>query len=195
MKVFTNLPDEKKDRVIQVSMSEFAEHGYELASTNRIVNKLNISKGSLFKYFTTKISLYTYLVEYAINDLTNYLKEKFFPRNEDTWKEYLLNHASIEFDYLIKEPMKYMFFRNVVRDINQKALANIKDDILAHTNNYLLSMKKDLKIDEDLFNHLMFIIKGYNEYFLEIMNIVDISENDKNDYMVGLKKHFDYVKE
>src|SRR5699024_8807974 len=36
------------------------------ASTNEIVRKANISKGSLFNYFNSKIDLYLYLIDYSV---------------------------------------------------------------------------------------------------------------------------------
>src|SRR5690625_3355451 len=45
---------------------EFAQSGFEKASTNEIVRKANISKGSLFNYFNSKIDLYLYLIDYSV---------------------------------------------------------------------------------------------------------------------------------
>lgn len=195
MNVFEKLPIEKKDKIIQLSMEEFAEHGYELASTNRIVRSLGISKGSLFKYFSTKASLYMYLVECATKDLMHYLDDNLYLKDKIKWQEYLLHYASVEFDYLVKEPVKYRFFKNFVKEINHKALSSIKENLLALSQNYLLSIKKDLKVNEDLFQHLVFIIKGYNEFFLEDMCKYEVTEDTKRKYLDGLKKQFEYVKE
>jgi len=45
---------------------EFDQSGFEKASTNEIVRKANISKGSLFNYFNSKIDLYLYLIDYSV---------------------------------------------------------------------------------------------------------------------------------
>ncbi|MBM7662969.1 AcrR family transcriptional regulator [Bacillus mesophilus] len=47
-------------------MKQFVLSGYDKASTNEIVKDAQISKGSLFNYFTNKKELYMYLVENAI---------------------------------------------------------------------------------------------------------------------------------
>ncbi len=195
MNIFEKLSDEKREKVIRFSMMEFAKYGYELASTNRIVANLGISKGSLFKYFNSKLSLYMYLVKYATSDLVSYLDKNLQLESKNDWRGYLLNYASVEYDYLILKPLMYHFFRNVVKEINQNALSRIKDDLLKLTNSYLSSIRKDLKIDDYLLRHLFFIIKGYNENYLESTNQSDINENTKEDYIIGLNKHFDYVKE
>src|SRR5690625_1428079 len=45
---------------------EFVQSGFEKASTNEIVKRSNISKGSLFNYFNSKKDLYVYLIEYSV---------------------------------------------------------------------------------------------------------------------------------
>ena len=45
-KTFLNLPDEKRQTIINAAIEEFAEYGLENASTNRIVANSGISKGS-----------------------------------------------------------------------------------------------------------------------------------------------------
>lgn len=62
---FENLPAEKRARIIEIALAEFAEHPYELASISRIVEQAGIAKGSLYQYFAHKQDLYLYLVEYA----------------------------------------------------------------------------------------------------------------------------------
>jgi len=62
---FEKLPESRREQILQVCMEEFVRHGYINASTNRIVNRLGISKGVLFLYFKNKKSLYLYLVEHV----------------------------------------------------------------------------------------------------------------------------------
>ena len=57
---FEQLPEEKQSRIVNASISEFAEKDYETASMNTVVNQAGISKGSLFNYFKTK-SVKSYL--------------------------------------------------------------------------------------------------------------------------------------
>lgn len=60
--VFESLPEEKQRKILDSALEEFATHGYAGASTNRIVEKAEISKGILFHYFKTKKSLYLYVL-------------------------------------------------------------------------------------------------------------------------------------
>jgi AcrR family transcriptional regulator len=74
-KTFENLPDEKRGRVLAEATREFAEHGYHQASVNRIVDRLGIAKGSLFKYFGNKAGLFEYLFSNALTEFKQPLKD------------------------------------------------------------------------------------------------------------------------
>lgn len=72
---FENLPDDKQERILSEATREFAEHGFHQASINRMVNRLGIAKGSLFKYFGTKEGLFEYLFDAALRDIKTPLRE------------------------------------------------------------------------------------------------------------------------
>jgi TetR/AcrR family transcriptional regulator len=62
---FLNLDTEKQDRIINAAIKEFAQKGYDHASTNEIVKEAGISKGLLFHYFGNKKQMYFYLFDYC----------------------------------------------------------------------------------------------------------------------------------
>lgn len=72
---FLNLPEEKRKRVLDEATREFAEHGFHQASINRMVARLGIAKGSLFKYFGTKQGLFEHLFGHAVELFKAPLKE------------------------------------------------------------------------------------------------------------------------
>ena len=63
---FENLPEDRKEQILQVCIEEFAKNGFGNTSTNTIVKRLGISKGLLFLYFKNKVHLYLYLIDYLI---------------------------------------------------------------------------------------------------------------------------------
>lgn len=75
---FENLPEEKKQRILEACIEEFAVNGYDKASTNSIVKKANISKGILFHYFGNKKNLFLYVFDYC----TNFLVDKYYSVKE-----------------------------------------------------------------------------------------------------------------
>jgi TetR/AcrR family transcriptional regulator len=64
---FENLSEEKRRRILNAAAREFAQSGYDGASTNRIVEGAGIAKGALFHYFKDKKRLYLYLFDYFLD--------------------------------------------------------------------------------------------------------------------------------
>lgn len=62
---FYNLEEKKRLAILEAALEEFSKHPYNEASINTIVEKSNISKGSLYQYFEDKKDLYLYLIERA----------------------------------------------------------------------------------------------------------------------------------
>ncbi len=74
-KTFENLAAEKRDRVLAEATREFADHGYHQASVNRMVERLGIAKGSLFKYFGSKQGIFEYIFGHTVAQFKKPLKE------------------------------------------------------------------------------------------------------------------------
>ncbi len=56
---FFRLPQEKQRLILSEARAEFARHGYEGASFNRIITASGISKGAMYYYFADKADLYS----------------------------------------------------------------------------------------------------------------------------------------
>ena len=53
----------KRERVLHAAMREFGEHGYSTGSLSTIAREAEISKGSLFQYFTDKQEFFAYVCD------------------------------------------------------------------------------------------------------------------------------------
>lgn len=107
---FLKLEKQKQKAIVQASLDEFVEYGYELASTNRIVEQAGIGKGTLFKYFSSKEELFCYVVDssyekvLAAFDLSEEnLGEDFF----ETIRAYILRKARLQSEY----PKEFALFQ------------------------------------------------------------------------------------
>jgi AcrR family transcriptional regulator len=60
---FFNLPDDKREQILDVIIDEFAENDYANVSISRIVANAGIAKGSFYQYFEGKDDLYGYLFD------------------------------------------------------------------------------------------------------------------------------------
>lgn len=191
---FSNINIDKQERIKEAAFKEFAEHGYRNASTNRLVKNLGISKGSLFKYFKSKLELYTYLVDIASLELVDHMSQ-FSSNKEATIKEKIVSYAAMEYDYLIKFPIKYKFFFQLQRDIMIPELENAKELItsIATSTTKDFLYKVGVNDREGLGTHLKLILSSYNQFFMENID----SETDwsklRSAYIQGLSKHLDYV--
>ncbi len=64
---FYNLPEQKRQRVINAVIDEFADTENDKVSINRIVQKANISRGSFYQYFDDKLDLVEVLIKSYID--------------------------------------------------------------------------------------------------------------------------------
>lgn len=65
---FFNLPEEKRQRILDLAIDEFAENDYAVASISRLVANAGIAKGSFYQYFADKQDLYLYLIQLAMDE-------------------------------------------------------------------------------------------------------------------------------
>ncbi|RMG94039.1 MAG: TetR/AcrR family transcriptional regulator [Chloroflexi bacterium] len=70
---FFNLPEEKRQQILNVAIDEFATNTYAQASVNRIVEKAGIAKGSFYQYFKSKKDLFLYLMQVIGEEKMTYL--------------------------------------------------------------------------------------------------------------------------
>ena len=72
---FYNLSEEKRNTIVNAAVDEFIEHGLENASTNRIVAKSGISKGSFYQYFEDKRDVFMHLLAVLEREKMAYFKD------------------------------------------------------------------------------------------------------------------------
>lgn len=60
---FLDLPEERRLLVLRTAATEFAAHGYDSASLNRIIELCGMSKSSFYYYFEDKAELFRVLIE------------------------------------------------------------------------------------------------------------------------------------
>jgi AcrR family transcriptional regulator len=66
LSTFSNLPEDRQEAVVMAAAEEFALKDYESASLSEIVKNLGIAKGSFYRYFDSKLSLYRYTLNYSL---------------------------------------------------------------------------------------------------------------------------------
>jgi len=59
---FLNLPEDKRERIVELAIEEFSDKPYAQASISNIVARAGIAKGSFYQYFDDKLDLYRWLL-------------------------------------------------------------------------------------------------------------------------------------
>lgn len=72
----TGLGEEKKSQIINAALQEFAQAGYEKASTNRIIQEAGVAKGLLFHYFGSKKNLYLKTLDMCLDYFLSYFDQR-----------------------------------------------------------------------------------------------------------------------
>jgi TetR/AcrR family transcriptional regulator len=197
---FEALPSSKKEIILKVCIEEFAEYGYENASTNRIVKKIKMSKGSLFKYFNTKEELYIYVIDHAVKAITTEMAADIrqLPINIFV-RVYRL--AEIEFDIYVKNPIVYKLFKQTFTGkspIAQKLIEKYTIQAGSYFDYIFQDVAcTDAKYDkEHIINLLKWVLTGYNEHFMEA-NFQKIKDIDKLkiEYLKGIQLYITIIRQ
>ncbi len=110
-KTFCNLPKERQEEIIKISIEEFANHDFDSASLNRIITNLKIAKGSFYRYFNNKTDLYIFLIDYTLNKQLTYITN-FNPEEKHlddiTLSKKLVLHL-LEFDFMYYNYASFLF--------------------------------------------------------------------------------------
>jgi|GEM_PF-1088486 len=97
---FWNLPQEKRKKIIDVAIQEFATKGYQKASINTMIANLGIAKGSIYQYFSNKESLFRYIFDYGlqlIKDMVRQAEKDVLPGQDTFTKIQAFFSSAIQF--------------------------------------------------------------------------------------------------
>jgi AcrR family transcriptional regulator len=198
-KLFYQLDMDKRNRIIKAGLSEFAQYGYNEASTNRIVKKASISKGSLFKYFANKEDLYFYILDYVIDDLVKNLKGELSKPEGDIF-EIILIYAEAEFNWYIENIDNYNLLKRAFSDDSSNIYKKTIERYKLIKELFCYKLLEDSKTqvlkweNEKVLNVLKWVLEGLNAKFIkesgQYSNINDI----KDCYLEELKKYIEMLK-
>ena len=88
---FFNLPEQKRARVIEAALDEFATHPYHKARITAIADQAGIAKGSFYQYFADKKDLFKYIMDLVVNKKLEYLNHDMM-LNKDKYGFFELLH-------------------------------------------------------------------------------------------------------
>jgi TetR/AcrR family transcriptional regulator len=196
---FLSLDSEKQNRIINAAIKEFAQKGYDSASTNEIVKEAGISKGLLFHYFQSKKQLFFFLFDYCYNLVADEFYKKVDLTERDFFKR-IRQAVHIKIDLQTKYPDILTFIQEAFiqdsaeikeefdkkkQDLNAVNagiiydgidLSKFRDDVDAQKILKIISWTFEKMSDEELYKAKM--IPGYKldyeKIFLEAEEYIEI---------------------
>ncbi|KAF5035343.1 TetR/AcrR family transcriptional regulator [Sedimentibacter saalensis] len=185
------LDNSKKDKIVQASIEEFSEHGFEKANTDRISQRAEVSKGLIFHYFGSKENLFMTAMNKCIDDALNEFKDLELPK--DDFITILMKLMEVKYKFFMNNPMHYRMLVGGFSNSPKKLKADIE--------------KRYMEIKQIGINILMDIIKGLpmkknieaNDIVLLMASLTNIIESrylplfaeDGSNY----EKYYDVVKD
>lgn len=123
-RTFFSLKPEKRERIINAALKEFAKNGYDKASTNEMVKESGISKGSLFNYFNSKKELYLFLLDYVVKVIEQMYDEVDW--NETDFFKRMRQFGLVKFNTYKKSPHVFDFINAVANEDAAEVRPEIK---------------------------------------------------------------------
>jgi len=103
-----SLEDERRERILNAALREFAARGYVNASTNVIAQESGMSKPLMFHYIGSKKELFLFLFDYCLE----FLQKEYFSRIDKNEKDIfarLANTLLLKIEVLHKYPWIFNF--------------------------------------------------------------------------------------
>ena len=178
--ILKNMEPEKRDRIINASLEEFADNGFKKASTNNIVKNAGISKGLLFHYFENKESLHTYLEEYVVNTVIETIQRE-IDWNETDFFNRLMQVAIIKGRLTYRFPKIFEFFTSILSKKTIEEIYAYREDfapgllekVYIHNIDY-----SKFKPDLDMERTMKIINWVIEKYSMELLDELLVKQND-----------------
>ncbi|EHQ91293.1 TetR/AcrR family transcriptional regulator [Desulfosporosinus youngiae] len=122
---FENLKDDKKKIILNACIHEFADKGFEQASTNRIIKEAGISKGILFHYFKNKKRLFFYVIDYCVQTMMDEFKKYPLKETKDIFQR-VSEVGVIKLEIAREHPYMVKLFMKAIASTPQEMRSEIE---------------------------------------------------------------------
>ncbi|WP_147822032.1 TetR/AcrR family transcriptional regulator [Salidesulfovibrio onnuriiensis] len=179
---FLNLPEEKRKRVLDEATREFAEHGFHQASVNRMVGRLGIAKGSLFKYFGTKQGIFEHLFGHAIELFKAPLKEIRESTRDGDFFERVRRSMLAGLDFIEAHPRLYSIYLKMLYQENfplrEKLLGQIRQASTKFLRGLVEEAKSNGQLRDDLDTDMaVYLLDGVMDRFFQSVSLPFLDAN------------------
>lgn len=182
LSTFFNLPQDRRETIIQVALAEFAAYDFQQASINRIVAALGISKGGFYRYFSNKMDLYAYLLEHATQKRLTKVQHLFAEADDFflLMRENFYHRLRFDLDY----PVYARFLQNNMQERHSPVLGDLHQQTLKRittlVENLLSRFQSEGKIRGDVDLKLMaFVVVQVQMGMLDFLRMQDAQGIDE----------------
>ncbi|HEX2983571.1 MAG TPA: TetR/AcrR family transcriptional regulator [Ignavibacteriales bacterium] len=176
---------EKRERILNAARKEFAQKGYNDASTNEIVKEAGISKGALFHYFESKKELYLFLFDHTYDILRKEFFGKINLEETDIFKR-LRQTLETKLEMLLKYPETIEFMTKTYYEtseitpyVEEKMKTIMAENYAMLFNNLDTSKFRDDLDPQRAINIVLYTMEGFS---MREQNKLKKFPQDKPDY-------------
>lgn len=198
---FLSLKPEKRERILNAAMKEFAQKGYDNASTNEIVKEAKIGKGMLFHYFNSKKDLFLFLYDYSTDLFMNKLYQELDLNDKDILNR-LRQIIIIKIDIFVRFPELFNFLRVVANEDSKE----VKKDLELRINQLTLNSYAKIYGDIDTakfkdgidvtkaLNIIIWTMEGLGASYQEKYKSLSIEEFNFNETLAEVDIYLDLLR-
>jgi AcrR family transcriptional regulator len=123
----------KRERVLEVAMREFGEHGYSTGSLNTIAREAGIAKGSLFQYFTDKMEFYAFVCDEASRRVREEMERRIARTGFDQpFEDWLFDVFCEWTEYMAEHPLERTLTAALNFELDNKVRSLVRDTSNQH---------------------------------------------------------------
>ena len=199
---FLNVDLEKQERIINAASKEFAQKGYDNASTNEIVKEAGISKGLLFHYFNNKKGLYLFIFDY----LQEMFREKIYENINWNEKDLFIRYREIgllKFELIKSYPETVNFIKVAYLEDSNEVKSDLeqRQNILIATAYQKLfsdfdhsKFKENIDINKAI-QIIFWSMEGFANQQQEKLKALSMDQVNPEETLVEMESYLDMLKE
>jgi AcrR family transcriptional regulator len=186
-KTFNKISEEKRSRIIESSIEEFAEWGYEKGSLDRIIKKSGISKGGLYEYISSKEELFLFVADHAYNLLYDHIIKAIGEHGQlpaDLLDRFHLV-ASKAIDFYLANPVQIKLIIMTAHIIDEDVSSKVREIFFTRFRGIFGDAdRSSLSYDyEKLLNLMEWLLLKTRNHFLRVFMSGRSADEVRNEYM------------
>jgi AcrR family transcriptional regulator len=173
---YKKLEADKQQKVLDAAIEEFACHGFRQASMNRMVQKINIAKGSLFQYFGNKDGLFQFIFDHAVGLVRQSLRQVKQETAEADFFERIRRSRLAGIRFIDRHPRVYQIYLKMIFQEDFPLRTQFLQQVHLFSAEYLRPLvetgveRGDLRQDIDL-DMTVFMLDALMDRFLQAYSV------------------------